>query len=366
MTHLESLRPTDLKNETGTIVWDHGKSDVGYWTHGRSLEPAEVPNPFALTPVDAFFVCNEGDAADLDRHDWSVRVHGEVTQEVKFSFDELADLPQYEVPAWLECAGNGRRLFQDLDGYEISPGQTPWLLNGMGLARWSGPRLRDVLEFAGIEAGANWVSPSGLDHGEGENGPPSMCLPLDKALDDDTLVALTMNGTPLARAHGGPARLLVPGWVGAYSVKWLGGLEVAAHWVPSWRANEFYVHRTPDGEITGPITAHPVKSNLALDYPATLEAGSQQVNGIARSGHGTIVEVKWRLNGGEWRLAELGTAVGRWAWMPFFFEVNLPAGSHQIETCATDAVGNTQPAVQALHQDGVLWNAITRHPIAAD
>lgn len=346
-------------------IWDHGKELDGYRVIGRSLEPIAVPDATTTTPVDAFFVCNAGDAGDIDSDGWSLRIRGEVKNELDLDIAALTALTQHELPAWLECAGNGRRLFAESAGYEMLDEnmQTPWLLNGVGLATWSGPRVRDILDLAGVESVANWVSPCGLDADNAENEPPRMCLPLEKAIHEDTIIALTMNGAPLVRSHGAPARLLVPGWVGAYSMKWLGELTVTSEWVSSWRADEYYVHRDSEGRSTGPLTAHPVKSNLTLDFPAAVEAGARRLEGFARSGDAPIREVHWRVDQGEWRLAELGETAGRWSWTPFSFEVELASGEHHIETRATDDLGNTQPAVQPHHPNGVLWQAITPHPI---
>jgi len=345
--------------------WDHGKSTEGYRLLGSSLEPTRVPSATGLTPVPEFFVCSAGDALDIDPPRWSLRVCGAVTRNINLGLKDLVALTQHELPAWLECAGNGRRLFSEAAGHAVPAdgADTPWLLNAMGLATWSGPRLGDILELAGVHASAKWVSPCGLDEDNREREAPRMCLPISKALHEDTIVALAMNGEPLTRSHGAPARLVVPGWVGAYSMKWLGELTVAEDWVGSWRADEYYVYRDANGAAGPPLTAHPVKSNLALEFPAALRAGEQQVRGFARSGEAPVVDVRWRIDGGAWHAATLGSALGRWAWTLFSFTLDLEAGNHIIETRAADAAGNVQPAVQAPHPNGVLWNAITPHPV---
>lgn len=348
--------------------WDHGKHTDGFRVIGRSLEPVTVPAATSATPVDAFFVCNAGNAGDVSPVGWSVRVRGAVERSLDLNMVDLQAFPQHELTAWLECAGNGRRLFSEAAGYEMLDEnmQTPWLLNGMGLATWSGPRVRDVLNHAGVLDSAKWMSPCGLDVDNAENEPPRMCLPIDKALHEDTIIALTMNGKPLTRAHGAPARLLVPGWVGAYSMKWLGELTVSTDWISSWRSDEYYVHRGLDGTATGPLTAHPVKSNLTLDFPARLSAGRHRLEGFARSGDAPIVDVQWRIDGGAWKTAECGAAAGSWAWTPFAFDVDLPQGEHVIETRATNAAGASQPEVQPPHPNGVLWHAITPHPVSVE
>ncbi len=345
--------------------WRYGKDLTGYRRVGSGLEPLVVPNPYEPTPNDRFFVYSAGHHADIDASTWSVRIHGSVHDEVDVGLDELRRLPQHTVTAWLECAGNGRRLFNEQAGHEIPDRfmQTPWTLSGLGLAEWSGPRLRDVLSLARLSPDAKWVAPRGRDDDIAEPEAPQMCLPLDKAIDDDTIIALTMNSEPLGVAHGAPARVLVPGWVGAYSVKWLDSIDVSETWVSTWRSSEYYVLRDADGNNIGPATTHPVKSNLSLDYPATMAAGKYRLSGIARSGEARVVEVVWRIDDGGWQRAEFDEPDHRWAWTPFTIEVELEPGEHVIETRATDAAGNTQPSVQPPHRNGVLWHAVIAHPI---
>ncbi len=275
-------------------------------------------------------------------------------------------LEQVRVDAWLECAGNGRRLFGLLTDtpLEDSANNTPWLLSGMGQASWTGPRLSSVLALAGHDATAAFVGPVGHDRDNPEGEPVRMSLPVNKAMHPDTIVALTMNGEPLTTAHGAPARLLVPGWVGAYSVKWLAELEVSSAWIDSWRSNEYYVLRDETGHAIGPATAHPPKSHLCMDWTAELPAGTHDVDGYARCGVAPIVKVEWALDDGPWQVAELLDDLGRWAWRRFRLRVEVPSGAHVIRTRATDADGNTQPDIQQQHRDGVLWNAVIAHPFA--
>ena len=243
--------------------------------------------------------------------------------------------------------------------------QTPWSIGALGQAEWEGPSLRNVLELAGLSDRAAWVAPVGLDHDNPEGESVRMCLPANKALDLDTIVALTMNGERLAPAHGAPARLVVPGWVGAYSIKWLDSIEVSSTWVSSHRADEYYVLRDELGGAVGPATAHPVKSNLALSWPAILPVGPNSIDGFARSGAAPVREVHWCLDDGGWHEAELLPPAGRWGWTPFRLETDLTAGDHVIRTRAIDASGATQPEIQPPHLDGVLWHAVTPHPITA-
>lgn len=343
---------------------DYGKSTDGYRPLTTSLEPVTADLGTPVTPTERFFVCSAGPAPIIAAEDWALSIDGDaVSAPVTVGLADLAALPNHDVTAWLECAGNGRALYGLIDGHHIPPenARTMWTLGGMGLARWRGPRLVDVLGLAALDETAAFVSPVGLDHDNIEGEPARMCLPLAKALEPSTIVATHMNGEPLTVAHGAPARVIVPGWVGAYSVKWLGRLTVSSDWLPSWRT-EYYVHRTPEDVVTGPLTAHPPKSSLALPYPAQLTPGRHHLSGYARSGRGTIVSVEWSLDGGDWTKADLDPPVSPEAWTVFRFDVDLTPGSHEVRTKAADGNG-VQPAHQPFHPYGMLWHAVIPHQI---
>ncbi len=344
----------------------YGKPTDGFTRLTTSLETVHGDLGTTETPIDRFFVCSASEPPALPIEDWTLTIDGDAVEApVTVDFATLMSLPQVTVTAWLECAGNGRSMFTLIDGREIPAenSHTGWMLSGMGLARWQGPKLSDVLALAEVSEHAAYVSPVGLDDNNSEGEPARMCLPLSKAMVDTTIVATHMNGMPLVPAHGAPARVLVPGWVGAYSVKWLGGLTVSSEWVPSWRSDVYYVHRTPDDKITGPVTTHPVKSSLALPYPATLPSGHHELFGYARSGEGPISGVEWSLDGGPWHDATLDTSVGPHAWTVFRFEVDLAVGAHQIRTRATDSSGAVQPEQQPFHPYGVLWQSVIPHQV---
>jgi DMSO/TMAO reductase YedYZ molybdopterin-dependent catalytic subunit len=350
------------------IRYRHGKSAAGFKTPANSLEPTSVDFMLETTPVSNFFACNTTDAPYVDADGWRLKIVGDsVRNSLDLSYTDLLELPQHKVRSWLECAGNGRQLFIILDGRlaESQQWMTHWMLGAIGMAAWEGPRLSDVLELAGIKETAGWVGPMGLDVNNPDGEPVRMSLPLEKAMNPDTLVALCMNGQPLVPAHGFPARLVVPGWIGAYSVKWLDRIEVTKDWVESWRANGYYVLREPGGKIIGPATAHPVKSNLGIEWNATLPVGLSSLAGCARSGNGTIERIEWSLDDQPWCEIEFAKPAERWAWVPFIIEADLSAGSHEIRTRATDSEGHVQPDEQPFHPDGVLWNAVIPHPVQA-
>ncbi|MEM8707288.1 MAG: molybdopterin-dependent oxidoreductase [Actinomycetota bacterium] len=345
---------------------DHGKPSDGFTRLKTSLEPVGLDLGTEQTPVERFFVCSAGASADVDVDDWSLTIEGDaVVSPRTVGLDDLRALEWVELDAWIECAGNGRRLYEIVGGHERSTDavDTQWTLGAMGQARWGGVRLADVLALADLSDDVAYVGPTGLDIDNEDGEPVRMCLPIDKARHPDTLVVLTMNGEPLVRAHGAPARLLVPGWVGAYSVKWLGTLTCSSSWLPSWRADVYYRRRKADGTDLGPATTHPVKSSLSLDWDAELDAGPTEMHGYARCGDANIVSVEWSLDDGAWHPAEVVGERGPWRWSPFRFSIELEPGAHVVRTRAFDADGNGQPEAMAYHPNTILWNAITPHPI---
>ena len=342
------------------------KPSNGLIARGTNFEPATMELGLEQTPLDRFFLCTVGASPTIAGADWSLAINGDgVAGPIALTLDDLATLPQRSVSAWLECAGNGRSMFELLGKGPLSvgPDATPWMLGAMGMADWEGPTVATVLDQAGVAEDAEWVSPAGLDFPNEEGEPVRMTLPIDKAMHPDTIVALSMSGAPLDAVHGFPARLLVPGWIGAYSVKWLGRLEVSSEWITSGRADDYYRLRTEDGIDLGPATAHPVKSNLALDWPATLAPGIQGIYGYARAAGVPIESVEWSSDGTTWHDAELVGPNGEWTWSPFRFEWEAVPGEHQLRSRATDALGNTQPEEMEFHPDGILWNAVIPHPV---
>lgn len=343
----------------------YGKDTSGFRTLKTSLEPATMALGRDQTDIERFFVCSAGPAPTIDHSTWKLNIEGDCARSPRsLALDELRGLPQKDLRAWIECAGNGRRLFEAVGGHPRGEAtDTHWTLGAMGMARWRGPSLATVLDLADVDPTAAWIGPTGLDLENEENEPIRMSLPIDKALHPDTIVALEMNGEPLVGAHGAPARLVVPGWVGAYSVKWLGSIVVSDTWLPSWRADEYYQHRLPDGTKLGPATAHPVKSSVGLEWNAELAPGTQEIVGYARSAGTTIESVEWSVDGGAWQPAELVGPNDPWTWAPFRFEWTATPGDHTIRTRAVDSDGATQPESIPHHPNTILWNAITPHPV---
>src|SRR5262245_59678364 len=177
-----------------------------------------------LTPASHFFVRSHAARPVLDLKTWRLRVEGNaIDRPLELTFDDLLRLPSRSVICFVECAGNGRGFFKELMG-KVASG-TQWRLGGIGVAEWTGVPLGAVLEMAGVRKETPRdilnVLVEGLDSVK-VNRPMSLA----KALEDDTLLAYAMNGSPLPADHGFPLRAIVPGWVGINNVKWVGRIEV--------------------------------------------------------------------------------------------------------------------------------------------
>ena len=324
-----------------------------------------------LVPIDRFFVRNHTSTPIIDTADWRLRLFGAGLRHgpVALTYDELRRLPSETVTAAVECAGNGRSYFTTQQGQQVSG--TAWTLGGIGVARWRGVRLSTVLRRAGLGRNAVDVLPAGLDpnfvSGGVDLGPVRRPLPVRKALHD-VLLAYEMNGEPLPPDHGHPVRLVVPGWIGIASIKWLGSIEVSdAPLFSPWNT-QFYRLFGPDRPATGePFDRQVVKSAFALDPGAQLPAGRPlRLRGRSWSAAGAIRHVDVSTDGGRhWRRARrVGGSEGH-AWQRWEVDWRPAAGAHELLARATDVRGNTQPDVAEYNELGYLFDAVVRHLVVA-
>jgi sulfite oxidase len=323
--------------------------------------PVEYFNTW-LTPVPHFFVRNHmHEPAELSAEEWRLTVGGEIEKPVSLSLRDLGKLESHSVINTLECAGNGRSLQRPQ-----VPG-VQWGKGAVGTARFTGPRLRDVLQRAGVKAGGKHVMFRGLDEVPGKVPPFIRSIPIEKALDADTLVATHMNGAPLSKHHGFPARALVPGWVGAASCKWLTEIKVLdAEFVGNFMNPGYRFPNQPvkpgdavKPEDTHPLTALTVKSVISGPGDgANMKAGRAAIHGAAWAGEADIVKVEISTDGGEsWSVATLGHDQSRYAWRLWNFEWKAKPGDYTILSRASDNQGRTQPATAAWNPGGYLYNA---------
>lgn len=345
--------PVDFPGEEGLIVRSFRFVDLE--------TPVEYFNTW-LTPVPHFFVRNHmHEPSELDADSWRLTVGGEVEKPFTLTLAELSKIETHSVVNTLECAGNGRSLHRPQ-----VPG-VQWGKGAVSTARFSGPRLRDILQRAGVKPTGKHVMFRGLDEVPGKVPPFIRSIPMEKALDSDTLVATHMNGEALTKHHGFPARALVPGWIGAASCKWLTEIKI----LESEFAGNFMSpgYRFPNQPIkpgdavkpedTHPVTGLSVKSVIAgpLDG-SSVKAGKVSVHGTAWAGEADIVKVEISIDGGtSWNAARLGHDQAHYAWRLWSYDWTAKGGDYTVLSRATDSQGRTQPATPLWNPSGYLYNA---------
>jgi sulfite oxidase len=324
------------------------------------------------TPNRTFFIRSHmGPPPSIDKSAWRLRIDGMVEHPLQLSLDDLRKMERAEVPAVLQCSGNGRYFFGEAFPNASHPAGAQWLYGGVSHARFAGVRMRDILRRAGVKAGARFSNNFGLDNPLLPTTPKFVRgIELEKLLDPDTLLAYEMNGEPLPYYHGFPARLLVPGWAADHSVKWITNMTISDTITPDfWTAVGYrYPNKlgTPGKGVKPtdehPVTALNVKSLILSPLEGTrMGAGSPAtVRGVAWSGDGAVVRrVEVSVDGGRsWREAELGESPGRFGWRTFHHRWTPSSGSATIMARATDNRGAVQPHVSPWNPGGYMWNAI--------
>ena len=344
----------DLPGEDGMIVRSFRFVDLE--------TPVQYFNTW-LTPVPHFFVRNHmHEPSELNANDWRLNIGGEVDKSITLTLAELSKLETHAVVNTLECAGNGRSFHRpQIPGIQ-------WGKGAVSTARFSGPRLRDLLQRAGVKPAGKHVMFRGLDEVPGKVPPFIRSIPMQKALDADTLVATHMNGAALTKHHGFPARALVPGWVGAASCKWLTEIKVLdSEFVGNFMNPGYRYPNQPvkpgesvKPEDTHPLTALTVKSVIAGPPDgASLRTGRVAVHGAAWAGEADIAKVEISTDGSAtWNSANLAHEQAHYGWRLWSYEWKAKAGDYIILSRATDSQGRTQPATPAWNPSGYLYNAV--------
>jgi len=325
----------------------------------------------AITPTNRFFIRNNGAVPDdISPDGWKLTVDGLVDNPMELTIPDLKD--QFEVVTkalTIECGGNGRAFF------EPPASGNQWTYGAVGCANFTGVRLRDVLEKAGVKPGVVYTAHEGADghlSGDPEKMPISRGVTIEKALTENILIAFDMNGAPLHRMNGAPLRLVVPGWPGSCSQKWLTRiwLRDVVHDGAKMTGTSYRVPNRPvepgeevaeeDFEI---IERMPVKS--LITNPATgadLSGNSVQVRGHAWSGDRSIEAVDISIDfGATWMTTDLDPAANDGAWQNWRADVSFPqAGYYEVWSRATDSEGVTQPFAIDWNPKGYLNNSMHR------
>jgi DMSO/TMAO reductase YedYZ molybdopterin-dependent catalytic subunit len=331
--------------------------------HGMPLEALR----HEITPIGLHYLLVHYDIPVVDPATWRLRVGGRVQNQLELSLDDLHAREVVTTPVTMECAGNGRALL------EPRPVSQPWLAEAVGTAEWTGIRLAPLLEEAGIEAGAVEVVFTGLDRGV-EGGVEQLyerSLTVADALHDDVLLAYACNGVPLPPQHGFPLRLLVPGWYGMTSVKWLERITVVDEPFTGYQMVTGYRMRADADEAGTPVTRIEPRSLLVppgipdfMSRRRFLTPGRHRLQGRAWSGWAPIDRVDVSTDGGAtWTEATLGDPPGPSAWAPFWLDWDAPEGEHVLCARCHDATGRSQPDAPPWNVGGYANNAIQRIPV---
>ncbi|WP_370249504.1 sulfite oxidase [Nocardioides sp.] len=326
-----------------------------------------------LTPQADLFVRNHTRTPLVDPRTYRLTVvgdglrgRGDGPRTRSLSLADLRRMPRTSRTTVLECTGNGRSFFGSQQG-RPAPG-TPWTLGAVGAVRWEGVRLGEVLDRVGVDRRAVSVMATGLDDpfvsGGVDYGRVRRPFPIDVAWDD-ALLAWGADGADLLPDHGAPLRLVLPGWIGIASIKWLGTLEVSRTELTSpWNTTFYRLTGGDFGTDGPPLTINPVRSALELAWGATLPASSRvRLTGRAWSGAGPITRVEVSTDGARtWHPARLDDR--RSAWTRWSLDWDTPAaGPAEIAVRATDVRGRTQPDVAAVNDAGYFFDAVVRHPV---
>ncbi|MGA7804297.1 molybdopterin-dependent oxidoreductase [Bradyrhizobium sp.] len=329
--------------------------------------PLEVFDDGILTPNDKFFVRWHwaNIPTEIDAEAFRLVVRGEVNLNLNLSLADLQAMPAVDLVAVNQCSGNSRGLFSP----RVPGGQ--WGNGAMGNARWTGVRLKDLLDKAGVKTGAKTVRFNGLDEPVVPDGPDFMkSLSVDHARDGEVMVAYAMNGEPLPLVNGFPLRLIVPGWYSTYWVKMLSDIEVIAQEDDNfWMAKAYLIPDTPFAAVKPGETGYksvPINRMLPRSFVTNLKAGAKVpanaplvLRGIAFGGDTGVGRVDIsRDHGATWQATELGKDEGKYSFRRWQASVAPAPGAQQIMVRCTSASGATQPGETYWNPGGFMRNVI--------
>ncbi len=368
MSNLRVSRRNFLLLSAAALVSRQNPSDLIV----RSARPEDLEMPTAgfadfITPVERFFVRSHVTVPKVDLAQWRLEVQGHVSTPLTLTMNDVRRMPSYELIAVLECAGNGRAFYDP-----PVPG-VQWRNGAAGNGRWRGVRLADILQRAGVKAGAVEVLFDGADVPIGRMEDFQRSIPIKKALDSNTLLVYEMNGETLPVKHGFPLRAVVPGWAGDSWAKWVTSVRVLnEEFSGFWMKSAYLYPKQPvapgavvAAEAMTPVQSLRVKSVIAFpENGARVERGKRLlVRGAAWSGDvSRIVAVDVSTDAGRaWRPTRLKGEASAFGWRLWEYEWAPPdAGRHTILARARDSRGDVQPLVAPWNPSGYLWNGIAR------
>jgi sulfane dehydrogenase subunit SoxC len=317
---------------------------------------------YDVTPAGLHYLLIHFDIPETDEFAWRLRLDGLVERPFELSLEELRRMPARTVRMTMECAGNGRG--------QMSPRypSVPWMEEGVSTAEWTGVPLAELTKRAGLRPAATELVFHGVDRGldRGIEHAFARSLAADEAAREEVLVAWAMNGQPLLPQHGAPLRLVVPGWYGMASVKWLARIEAVAEPFEGVQQTLSYHFRKTAGEKGVPCRRMRVNSLMVPpgipDFyrrARLAAAGRIEIRGRAWSGSGAVTRVEFAADG-DWSDARLDAPAGAHAWRGWRASWDAVPGEHELRCRATDGSGATQPLEPEWDATGFGNNAAQR------
>lgn len=337
--------------------------------------PIELLREQFLTLQECFFVRNHGDIPTIKAEEYRLTVDGLVDSPLELTFDAIKAFPPHTVMATLQCAGSRR---DEMSAVRPIPGELLWGAEPISNAIWRGTRLRDILEVAQCAPEAHHVSFIGLDDVErlGKHFGFGGSIPLYKALCPDVLLAYEMNNEPLAPTHGYPIRVVVPGFIGARSVKWLSSITVQEQSSTNYFQAHAYKLFPPDVtaqnvDWNGGLMLEELPLHAVICQPregATYAPGAMTIKGYAMTGNGSLIErVEASTDCGEtWIVAQVMQQEQLWSWCFWEAKIVVQPGEQCIMVRAWDSSGMAQPedVLQVWNFKGYMnnsWHKVRVH-----
>lgn len=330
-----------------------------------------------ITPTKYFYVRSHAPNPKIDVDTFRLSVEGLVDKPLSLSMNEIQSLQKHDITATLTCAGNRRAEFNA----EGKVGGVQWGAGAIGNATWGGARLADVLRAAGVSESAKHVWFEGLDEipKSGKIIPFGASIPIEKAMSDEAsvgaLLAYEMNGKPLTADHGFPLRTVVPGYIGARSVKWIGKIVVSDKTSPNhYLATAYKIVRNTDAidwTEAGPIYRFPINGAVAShNENAKLSTGEVEISGYVLptgvSG-AKVTGVNLSANNGKsWTQATLQGESGEFCWQLWSAKLKVTSETDQIVVRARDSAGGFMPARVPWNAKGYLQNSWFRLPVEVE
>ncbi|MCH7786858.1 MAG: sulfite oxidase [Chloroflexi bacterium] len=319
---------------------------------------------YPITPIGMHYLLIHFDVPYVDVQDWRLNVGGLVSEPLSLTLDEIKARPSVTLAVTMECGGNGRALLHP------RPLSQPWMLEAIGTAEWTGTPLRGILEDAGISPEAVEVLFVGLDKGIQGNEAQSYdrSLSIAESNREEALLVYEMNGEPLPPQHGYPLRLIVPGWYGMTSVKWLDRIEVIKEPFKGYQMVKTYRYSQTADELGEPVTVIRVRALMIppgipdfMSRTRVVEPGPVTLRGRAWAGRLSISRVEVSTDGGStWSDAKLDEQPSPFAWRGWSYEWDAKSGNHTLCVRATDSEENVQPIEQAWTFQGMGNNMVQR------